>query len=170
MSFLKDTSAGQLLRSFCSKEYVFHQDEVTGLELNNVPFIGNESHLSSQKWAEKPTTNYSTSGGSYTRTSSSIVVDFAEADDENPRNWPAMKKAWTTFLINVYTFVVYCTASIVTPSAGYIVERYRVSIVVASLTLSMYVVGCKLFLSTKSLDLAKTNPRRNRAYVLLALE
>lgn len=72
------------------------------------------------------------------------IVTFYENDDSNPRNWSRAKKNWVTFVICFYTFVVYCTASIITPAAQAVMERYNVSITTASLALSMYVLGCEL--------------------------
>lgn len=44
-------------------------------------------------------------------------------------------------VISVYTFVVYCTASIITPTVEIVMERYHISAEVAALGLSLYVFG-----------------------------
>ncbi|KAH0841034.1 hypothetical protein AYO21_11116 [Fonsecaea monophora] len=167
MSSLRDTPAGQFLRLIGFKSWLYYPEEVTGFELPSLPFVSQEvlppldeedhdhddaSETDLEKDLEKSLPSASSlrlatppdevsSAMSQKALTEPIVVSFADDDTDNPRNWSAAKKTWTVTLINVYTFVVYCTASIITPTAGYIVERYNVSVVVASLGLSMYVVG-----------------------------
>ena len=72
---------------------------------------------------------------------------------------------WTLTVVNLYTFVVYLTASVITPTAGAIMERYNISLVVASLGLSMYVVGCELIPLLFPDVLILTFRRRSGPYV-----
>lgn len=73
-----------------------------------------------------------------------IVVEwYSDKDASNPRNWSFGKKAWVVSGLCLYTFVVYCTASIVTPLQFLGMQKWNVSDPVMSLALSMYVVGCK---------------------------
>ncbi len=163
MSAIRDTPAGQFLRLIGLKSWLYYPDEVTGFELPNLPWMSEEElpptgDNVTDKDIEKsipsisirlstPTDEVS-SAISHKALAEPIVVSFPEGDKENPRNWSAKKKAWTVTIINIYTFVVYCTASIITPTAGLVVEKYDVSPVAASLGLSMYVVGCKFLVLT----------------------
>ena len=71
-----------------------------------------------------------------------ILVDWYTTDDpENPQNWQFSKKAWVTFVLWVYTFVVYCASAIYTPSEFGVMEEFVVGIPKAALGLSMYVLG-----------------------------
>lgn len=70
-----------------------------------------------------------------------IVTWYSDKNEENPRNWSDLKKGWVISVLTLYTFVVYCTASIITPTAEFVMQRCNVSIDVASVGLSMYVVG-----------------------------
>lgn len=166
MSAIRDTPAGQALRLLGLKSWLYYPEEVAGFELPNLPWTSEEQlpptsdgekETETEKDIEKDiekslpslTIRLATppdevsSAWSQKALAEPIVVSFSEDDKENPRNWSAKKKAWTVTIINIYTFVVYCTASIITPTAGFITQKYDISLVVASLGLSMYVVGCK---------------------------
>ncbi|KAJ9608860.1 hypothetical protein H2200_006631 [Cladophialophora chaetospira] len=168
MSAIRDTPAGQFLRLIGLKSWLYYPEEVTGFELPSLPWTSEEllpptsdngTETETEKDLEKnlernleksiPTVSIRlatppdevSSAWSQKALAEPIVVSFSEDDKENPRNWSAAKKAWTVTIINFYTFVVYCTASIITPTAGFIVKKYDIDIVLASLGLSMYVVG-----------------------------
>lgn len=71
-----------------------------------------------------------------------ILVDWYTTDDPaNPQNWTHRKKALVVIQIYVYTLAVYMGSAIITPSQPYIEHRFGVSAEVASLGLSMYVLG-----------------------------
>jgi DHA1 family multidrug resistance protein-like MFS transporter len=72
-----------------------------------------------------------------------VVQWYSSEDDDNPRNWSFAKKSWVVVGLSLYTFVVYCTASIITPLHGMGMVKWQVSEPVISLGLSMYVLGCK---------------------------
>jgi DHA1 family multidrug resistance protein-like MFS transporter len=71
-----------------------------------------------------------------------ILVDWYYTDDaENPHNWSNKKRALITTLICLYTFVVYTTSAIYTSSVAGIMAEFGVSDLVATLGLSLYVLG-----------------------------
>lgn len=71
-----------------------------------------------------------------------ILVDWYYTDDaENPHNWSNSKRALITTLICLYTFVVYTTSAIYTSSVPGIMAEFGVSSLVATLGLSLYVLG-----------------------------
>ncbi|KAJ5594760.1 major facilitator superfamily domain-containing protein [Penicillium hispanicum] len=72
----------------------------------------------------------------------SILVDWYYTDDaENPHNWSNTKRALVTTLICLYTFVVYTTSAIYTSSAEGIMKQFGVNDLLATLGLSLYVLG-----------------------------
>jgi DHA1 family multidrug resistance protein-like MFS transporter len=72
----------------------------------------------------------------------SILVDWYYTDDlENPHNWSNGKRAFVTILICLYTFVVYTTSAIYTSSTEGVMKEFGVSTLVATLGLSLYVLG-----------------------------
>ncbi|KAJ6091837.1 hypothetical protein N7467_003806 [Penicillium canescens] len=71
-----------------------------------------------------------------------ILVDWYYTDDaENPHNWSNTKRALITTIICLYTFVVYTTSAIYTSSTEGIMKEFGVSTLVATLGLSLYVLG-----------------------------
>lgn len=77
-----------------------------------------------------------------------VLVDwYTTSDPSNPQNWSQAKKAWVTFLICLYTFVVYASSSIYVSSVELVRERFGVGEFKAGLGLALYVLGKrKLFL------------------------
>ncbi|KAF4767071.1 hypothetical protein HAV15_009493 [Penicillium sp. str.  len=72
----------------------------------------------------------------------SILVDWYYTDDsENPHNWSNRKRALVTTMICLYTFVVYTTSAIYTSSTEGVMKEFGVSTLVATLGLSLYVLG-----------------------------
>lgn len=78
-----------------------------------------------------------------TKTSTNtILVDwYTTSDPSNPQNWSQAKKAWVTFLICLYTFVVYASSSIYVSSVELVREKFGVGEFKAGLGLALYVLG-----------------------------
>lgn len=78
-----------------------------------------------------------------TKTADGItLIDwYSTTDEENPQNWSSARKLLVVVDIFIYTFVAYTASAIYTPSIGGVVERFNVSVVAASLGLSLYVIG-----------------------------
>jgi DHA1 family multidrug resistance protein-like MFS transporter len=71
-----------------------------------------------------------------------ILVDWYYTDDPaNPQNWSNGKRALVSFIICVYTFVVYTGSAIYTSSAEGVMHKFNVSYLDASLPLSLYVLA-----------------------------
>ncbi|KAJ5860356.1 uncharacterized protein N7529_007666 [Penicillium soppii] len=71
-----------------------------------------------------------------------ILVDWYYTDDsENPHNWSNRKRALIATLICLYTFVVYTTSAIYTSSTEGIMKEFGVDTLLATLGLSLYVLG-----------------------------
>jgi DHA1 family multidrug resistance protein-like MFS transporter len=77
------------------------------------------------------------------RTSDGIIlVDWYTTDDPaNPHNWTSGKRAFITFLICAYTWVVYIGSSIYAPSEQGVMEAFQVSPTLAVLPLALYVLA-----------------------------
>ncbi len=70
------------------------------------------------------------------------LVDWYHTDDpENPQNWSTRRKTLVVLQIYVYTLAVYIGSAIITPSQPYIEAEFNLQPEVASLGLSMYVLG-----------------------------
>lgn len=64
---------------------------------------------------------------------------YTSTDEENPHNWTQTKKAFVLGVIGAYSFVVYMSAPIYTPSEDAFVEEFHVNNAEASLGLALYV-------------------------------
>ena len=70
------------------------------------------------------------------------LVDWYHTNDqENPQNWPTSRKTLVVLIIYMYTLAVYIGSAIITPSQPYIEAQFNIQPEVASLGLSMYVLG-----------------------------
>lgn len=71
-----------------------------------------------------------------------ILVDWYNTNDqENPQNWSSGRKTLVVLQIYMYTLAVYIGSAIITPSQPYIEAQFDVSPQVASMGLSLYVLG-----------------------------
>lgn len=70
-----------------------------------------------------------------------LVSWYGPEDRENPRNWSVTKKCFVTFNLCILTFSIYMGSSIVTPSLQELASYFEVSPVVATLSLTLFVIG-----------------------------
>lgn len=153
LNCLRDTPAGQLLRNLGFRTWLLYPEETPEYQIPVAAPVETEAETQDKTHFEKVVSNIAATEhvpqGPLARrlsergVSDMMVVTWKENDPDYPRNWSNAKKNWILFVILVYTFVVYCGASIIAPTAAYAMARYNVSEDVASLGLSMYVVGCK---------------------------
>ena len=75
-----------------------------------------------------------------------VLVDWYTTDDSaNPHNWARWKRAFVTFLICAYTWVVYTGSSIYVPSEGGVMDQFGVSATAAALPLALYVLFSDMY-------------------------
>lgn len=68
--------------------------------------------------------------------------DWTGPDDpENPMNWPLWQRVYHTTIPGVFGFAVTFGSSVYTPALPEVVEKFNVSLTVAILGLSLYVLG-----------------------------
>jgi MFS transporter, DHA1 family, multidrug resistance protein len=139
MTRIRGTTVGQLLlRLRLVKAAQYPEDSLD----NNGPSFSTLSE--DPAILERQQSKISADGNKLTEkaTPGTIVVTwYSDGDEANPRNWSPLKKGWTMTVITLYTFVVYCTASIITPTIEVVMQRYNISYESASLGLAMYVFG-----------------------------
>ncbi|KAG9005773.1 hypothetical protein FRB94_001185 [Tulasnella sp. JGI-2019a] len=71
-----------------------------------------------------------------------IIVDwYGPNDPANPRNWSSFKRHFVLGIICILTCSIYMGSAIYTSSIPYLVQHFHISIVVATLGLSLYVVA-----------------------------
>jgi hypothetical protein len=82
-----------------------------------------------------------------------FLVAFHPGDPDDPKNWPPLLKWTVTFTVSILCFVVAFASSVVTSGVFPTMAEFRVSEVVALLTVSLFVIGFgvgmfRLFIST----------------------
>ncbi|CAO1614400.1 unnamed protein product [Sympodiomycopsis kandeliae] len=70
-----------------------------------------------------------------------IVSWYGPDDPANPMNWSQVKKIWVVFNLCALTFTIYMGSSIVSPALPLFAQFHGISIVVATLGLTLFVVG-----------------------------
>lgn len=70
-----------------------------------------------------------------------LITWYSDTDPENPQNWSLRKKLWVSFILLIYSFSVYVGSSLYTASIPGLVKMFNIGEVVASLGLSLYVIG-----------------------------
>lgn len=70
-----------------------------------------------------------------------LVTWYGPNDPDNPRNWTIQKKCFVTMNLCILTFSIYMGSSIVTPSLMELSSYFQISTVVATLSLTLFVVG-----------------------------
>lgn len=93
---------------------------------------------------EKAATRQSQVGSSIapTRTKEGFILVgyYSEDDPENPQNWALSKKIIASSQLYIYTFCVYLSSSIVTPSFPGIMDQFGVTETEVALLLALYVL------------------------------
>jgi DHA1 family multidrug resistance protein-like MFS transporter len=112
LQWLRDSFVGQSLRQFC---------KISCLKYN-------EEHPHWHCFDNKALQDEKT-----------IRVEWSPDDEENPHNWSPIKKAFVLFVIGAYSFVVYMSAPIYTPSENAFIEEFGVNNAEAALGLALYV-------------------------------
>ncbi|KAL2813443.1 MFS general substrate transporter [Aspergillus granulosus] len=116
--WLRDSFLGQTLRLFYRQSWLAYPEENAnwGERINDNPLRFHNESTIRVEW-------------------------YSTEDEEDPHNWPQMKKAFVLGVIGAYSFVVYMAASIYTPSESAFGKEFHVSKAEASLGLSLYVLG-----------------------------
>lgn len=70
-----------------------------------------------------------------------IVTWYGEKDAANPQNWSLLKKCWVTGLLCLLTFSIYIGSAIYSPGYQSLNQDFGVSSVVATLGLTLFVIG-----------------------------
>lgn len=90
---------------------------------------------------ERPLAGTSPPGSSQKESKDILVAWYSDTDPDNPHNWSPLKKGYISGVILLYTFTVYIGSSLYTSSIPAIVDIFDVPQVVASLGLSLFVLG-----------------------------
>ncbi|KAI5460576.1 cycloheximide resistance protein [Mariannaea sp. PMI_226] len=138
-ALLRDAPAGGFLRRIFTVDSLRYQDELPGFQLPSLNSSSQENttggSLSDHADEKAETTPAPPAPDSH-------IVDWYQPDDpDNPQNWSTAKKSFVMFEICLLTFAIYSGSAIITPAQTTIMELFGVSAQLASMTLSLYVLG-----------------------------
>ena len=154
MDLLRDSAFGSIVRLITRNRYLLYAEE-----RETFTFAIKDENPGSQTQRRSPSRSTSSSRQSKSRpaetdpeafpqadekqveTDITLVDWYTEEDPENPQNWSISKKVVVTTVLWLYTFTVYCASAIYTPSLEGVQIEYQVGHTVASLGLSLYVLG-----------------------------
>lgn len=68
-------------------------------------------------------------------------VDWGPDDPENPQNWKTAYKGWLTFQLGMLALAASLGSSIISPAGNAIAHYAHISLEVATLPLSLYILG-----------------------------
>ncbi|WLF78734.1 Multidrug transporter flr1 [Lodderomyces elongisporus] len=161
--FLIDSFAGQLLHKVSGRRWFRHNDELPGYsipekylqfsekqdseEIAATPTLQEpEQELNEEKKYEKENKDDEESTKTATNFNSGdtdyIIVTWDGDDDpENPYNWPLYLKCIMAFQIAFLTVSVYMASAIYTPGVTDIMEQFDINQTLATLPLTMFVIG-----------------------------
>jgi DHA1 family multidrug resistance protein-like MFS transporter len=131
-----DDSSQQNLRDYDPEDMHLSR---TKSRLETAPFseerLEIEADLALQRTQTKPIIPRKSADGS-------ILVDWYTTDDPaNPQSWSNGKRFVVSFIICLYTFVVYTGSAIYTSSELGVMEKFNVGPTAASLPLALYVLA-----------------------------
>lgn len=127
--FFQNSFWGRVIYHLSKHKYLKYREE-------QPDYIVPEKYLS-----EKVRETNESSEGSDSDATDHILVEFDENDPENPYNWSLKSRVFFIFCVMFLTLSVYIGSAIYTPGVDAIMEEFGVSQTVATLPLSLFVVG-----------------------------
>ncbi|KAK6197540.1 multidrug resistance [Scheffersomyces amazonensis] len=131
--FMRDSFVGRVVYHLSKHKYFSHKEE-------HPDYVIPEKYLANE---DIPNDSSASSSSSTTQVEDPRIVVTWDGDDdpENPVNWPFYQKAFFTFEIAFLTTAVYMGSAIYTPGVNQIMAEFNVGQTVATLPLSLFVIG-----------------------------
>lgn len=149
---VRDAPFGQILRFVSSRRLARYPEDEPDFQLpaHYAQAIGRASGSNAAPSTSPngdpeiaPASEKDSSADSPLRTEEGIILVtwYSNNDPDNPQNWSAGKKAWVSIVLFAYTFAAYIGSSLYTCGTRDIMRVFGLGEVVASLGLSLYVLG-----------------------------
>lgn len=141
----RETAYGRIIRLVSRGALFAYEEELDPSKIRK-EYFPIESECSSRVFPETDGTppEKDDSNTDSEKGSDSQLVDWAEHDPQNPRNWSSPKKFFVTFQICLLTTSVYIGSAIYTAGVLDIQQKFHVSEVAALLGLTLFVLGYAL--------------------------
>ncbi|RCK64630.1 Multidrug resistance protein 1 [Candida viswanathii] len=143
--FLRDSFVGRMIYHLSGHKYFAHKEEYADYVVPEKYLPETKKPTSSSEEHDKETNLEDPS-----RTSNSTAVDYddkilvtwdGDDDEENPLNWPFYQKAFFIFQISFLTTSVYMGSAVYTPGIEELERDMNIGRVVATLPLTLFVIG-----------------------------
>ncbi|THY16582.1 MFS general substrate transporter [Aureobasidium pullulans] len=128
-----DTLAGQVIRGVSGGRLCSLQDPTV---INRPTHKHNDDSLASFDGQTVSTISVKEKGADF-----ELVSWYGDDDPANPQNWSSVKKVFVTFLICFLTVNIYIGSAIYTGGEQGVMEKFHVSQTVATLGLTLFVLG-----------------------------
>ncbi|CAN3377005.1 hypothetical protein DIURU_002010 [Diutina rugosa] len=146
--FVRDSFFGRSVYHLSQHKYFSYKEEQSEYEVER-KYLTHEYAPSKASVSNEATnivddsSDSSGSGEKTLTTQSSVIMVTWDGDDdpENPRNWSVLQKAFFVIQIAILTMSVYMASAIYTPGYDQIMAQFNVGSVVATLPLTLFVIG-----------------------------
>lgn len=140
--FIRDSFWGRVVYHLSKHKYLRHKEEEPGYIVPSKYLEGDKVTVSDGLVNEKVSDALLQASKETLKNPDEIIVDWDGPDDpENPYNWPLYQKVFFVFEIAFLTTSVYMGSAIYTPGIEEIMEQFQINQVLATLPLSMFVIG-----------------------------
>ncbi|EMG45397.1 Cycloheximide resistance protein [Candida maltosa Xu316] len=146
-AFIKDSFWGQIIYRLSGRKLFRHNDELPDYVVPEKYLLDpKEEVLNSSDKSQSSENKEQTEGDQATiqnePASDHIIVTWDGDDDpENPYNWPFAWKAIAAMQIGFLTVSVYMASAIYTPGVEEIMNQFNINSTLATLPLTMFVIG-----------------------------
>ncbi|CAN3373487.1 hypothetical protein DIURU_003043 [Diutina rugosa] len=147
--FVRDSFFGRSTYHLSKHKFFSYREEASDYEVDKkylvqeyAPSKASATNEATGKVCDSSDSSIACEKDASTPQSSVILVTWDGDDDpENPRNWPVKQKAFFVVQIAFLTMSVYLASAIYTPGVDQIMEDFHVGSVVATLPLTLFVIG-----------------------------
>lgn len=141
VNFLRDSFWGRVAYHLSGQKLFQHPEESKDYIVPD-KYLVNSSEEGTPLAFEKSKESGSAASDTPSANPDAVMVSWEGEDDpENPYNWPIYQKAFFVFEIAFLTTSVYMALAIYTPAINELMEQFEIGQVVATLPLTLFVVG-----------------------------
>lgn len=143
-AFIRDSFWGRIVYHLSSHKYFSHKEEHPDYVVPEKYLLDSKQNFSVELETsmESSSSSESSIASAETKTTTNIMVTWDSDDDpENPKNWSKWYKVLLTLQICFLTVSVYMASAIYTPGIDSLMVDLGISRVLATLPLTMFVIG-----------------------------
>ncbi|CAI5757113.1 unnamed protein product [Candida verbasci] len=142
-TFIRDSFFGRIVYHLSKHKYFSHKEEAADYIIPEKYLVNEYKTTINDINSDKSENELNTPDSNETVANPNQIIVTWDSDDdpENPQNWATAYKVFFILEISFLTAVVYMASSIYTPGIQELMEDMQVGHVVATLPLSLFVIG-----------------------------